>query len=84
MNGDNVTYFDTVGVQYILKEIYRKQTNIMTNIYGIQPYGSVMCGYFCIGFIAFLLNNKRLTDFTNLFYAESLKKNDKILLEYIQ
>ena len=56
----------------------------MTNIYRIQPYGSVMCGYFCIGFIAFLLNNKRLTDFTNLFYAESLKKNDKMLLEYIQ
>ena len=26
-----------------------------------------MCGYFPIGFTTFMLNNKTLTDFTNLF-----------------
>ena len=26
-----------------------------------------MCGYFCIGFIDFMLNGNSLTDFTNLF-----------------
>ena len=26
-----------------------------------------MCGYFCIGFIDFILAGKKLTDFMNLF-----------------
>ena len=26
-----------------------------------------MCGYFCIGFINFMLADKKLTDYTNLF-----------------
>ena len=26
-----------------------------------------MCGYFCIGFIDFMLAGKTLTEFTNLF-----------------
>ena len=27
--------------------------NIVTNIYRIQAYDSIMCGYFCMGFIYF-------------------------------
>ena len=38
-----------------------------TNIFRIQAYDSIMCGYFCIGFINFMLAGKTLTDFTNLF-----------------
>ena len=41
--------------------------NIITNIYRIQAYDSIMCGYFCIGFINFMFNGKCLTDYTNLF-----------------
>ena len=26
-----------------------------------------MCGYFCVGFIDFMLPGKKLTDYTNLF-----------------
>ena len=26
-----------------------------------------MCGYFCIGFIDFMLSAKKVTDYTNLF-----------------
>ena len=33
-----------------------------------------MRGYFCIGFIDFILNNKKLTDLANLFTPDSFKK----------
>ena len=41
-----------------------------------------MWGYFCIGFIDFIL--KGLTDFTNLFSWISFKNNDKIILKYVK
>ena len=41
-----------------------------------------MCGYFCIGFIDFMLEGKSLLDYTNLFYPNKYKKNDKITLKY--
>ena len=40
---------------------------LKANIYRIQTYDSIMCGYFCIRSIDFMLNSKRLADFTNLF-----------------
>ena len=43
-----------------------------------------MCGYFCILFIEYMLNNKTLTDFTNLFSPWNLKKNDEIIKRYFQ
>ena len=39
-----------------------------------------MRGYFCIGFIDFTLKAKSLTDFSNLFSPNNLKKNDDIIL----
>ena len=30
-------------------------------------FSEIMCGYFCIGFIDFMLVGKTLTDYTNLF-----------------
>ena len=50
--------------------------NIIKNIYRIQAYDSIMCGYFCIGFIDFMLNGKSLLDYTNLFFPNENKKND--------
>ena len=35
-----------------------------------------MCGYFCNGFIDFMLKDKSLTDFTNLFSPNDFKKNE--------
>ena len=42
-----------------------------------------MCGYFCIGFIDFMLAGKKLTDFTSLFSPYDFKKNDYIILRVI-
>ena len=33
-----------------------------------------MCGYYCIGFINYMLAGKTLTEFTNLFSPNNLKK----------
>ena len=43
-----------------------------------------MCGYFCIGFIDFMLKGKSLFDYTNLLFPNDYKKNDKIILKYFQ
>ena len=43
-----------------------------------------MSGYFCIGFIGFMLQGKSLLDYTNLFSPNKYEKNDKILLKYFQ
>ena len=65
MRNNNVTYFDSFGVEHILKEIktFVGNKNIKTNIFRIQAYDSVMCGYFCIGFADFMFAGKTLTDF---------------------
>ena len=56
----NVTYFDSFGVEHIPKKIIKFINNesIQTNIFGIQAYDSIICGYFCIGFINFMLEGK--------------------------
>ena len=48
--------------------------NIIPNIYKIQAYDSIMCGYFCIGFIDFMLKGKCLLDYTNLFSPMIMKR----------
>ena len=54
--------------------------NIITNIDRIQAYNSVMCGYFCVGFIDFMLKGKSLLEYTNLFSPNDYEKNEKITL----
>ena len=49
-----------------------------------QSYDSIMCRYFCIGFIDFILKSASLLEYTNLFSPDKYKKNDKILLKYFQ
>ena len=41
-----------------------------------------MCGYFCIGFIYFMLAGKTLTEFKNIFSPNNFKKNDDLTLNY--
>ena len=55
---------------------------ILTNIFRIQAFDSIMCGYFCIGFIDFMLAGKTLTEYTNLVLPNNFQKNDDITLNY--
>ena len=80
----DVTYFDSFGVEHIPKEIktFIKNKNITTNIFIIQAYDSIICGYFCIDFIDFMLAGKALTEYKNLFLQNNFKENDDIILNH--
>ena len=83
-NNNNVISFDSFGVEHIPKEIkeFVKNKNITANIFRIQANDSIMCRYFCIGFIDFMLAGKTLTEYKNLFSPNNFNKNDDIILNY--
>ena len=58
--------------------------NTITNIYRIEACNSIMCGYFCIIFINFMLRRKSLLYYKNSFFTNDYQKNDKIILKYFQ
>ena len=72
-----VVYFDSFGIEHIPKEIKHAIGNkeIKANIFRIQAYDSIVCGYFCIGFINYMFDSKSLIDFTSLFSPYDFKKN---------
>ena len=63
---NQIVYFDSFGVEHVPEEIkeFVGNKNIKANIFRIQTNDSVMCGYFCTGFIDFMLTSKKLTDYT--------------------
>ena len=76
VKNNDITYFDSFGIEHISKEIIKfiGRKNVIANIFRIQAYDSIMCGYFCIGFIDFMFKEKTLTEFTDLFYLMILRK----------
>ena len=88
VKNNDITNFDSFGVEHIPTEIIKfinrplQNKNVMTNIFRIQAYDSIMCRYFCIGFIDFMFKGKSLTDYTNLFSPNDFKKNDDTILKY--
>ena len=83
-------YFDSFGVEHIAKEIHKFIRNsdttnssslerIKSNIFRIHAYDSIMCRYFCIEFINYMLKGKTLLDYTNLFSPNDFKKNDRVI-----
>ena len=65
IDDSNVTYFDSLAVEHISKEIktFVVNKNITINIYKVQAYDSIMQGYFYIGLIDFRLKGKSLYKF---------------------
>ena len=83
VNGNIVIYLIAFGVnifQNKLKSLWEK--NIIAKMYRIQVYDSIMCGYFCIEFIDFMLKGKTSLHYANLFYPNKYEKNDIIILHY--
>ena len=58
-NNSNITYLDSFRVEHTPKDIKKfiGNKNIITNIYRIEAYNSIMFGYFCIEFIDLMLKN---------------------------
>ena len=78
VNGNNITYFDSLGLKHIPTEInnFIGNTNIMKNIYRIQAYDSVMCGHSHVWFVDSLLKGKSLLDSANLLSPNDYQKNN--------
>ena len=83
---NDVTYFDSFEVEHIPKKIRKFIGNkdFVINIYSVQAYDSIMCQYFCIGFIDFMIKGKSLLEYTNLFSSNKYEKNDKKILKSFQ
>ena len=81
VKANKVIYFDSFGIEHIPEEINKFIGNkkIKASIFRIQAYDSVMCGYFCIEFINYMLKGKKLLDYTNLFSPNDFKENDQII-----
>ena len=73
---NNVTYFDSFGVEHIPKEIkiFIDKSIVVANNFRIQAYDSIMCGYFCIWFIDFMLAGKTLTDLLIFLHQITLRR----------
>ena len=78
---ERTIYFDSFGIEHIPKEINKfiRNSDIKSNIFRIQTYDSIMCRYFCIEFINYMLKGKTLLDYTNLFSPNDFKKNHRVL-----
>ena len=85
-NISEIVYFDSFGIEHVPEEIkeFVGSKNIIANIFPVQANISVMCGYFCIGFIDFTPAGEKLTDFTSIFSPYDFKKNDKTILSYFK
>ena len=83
---NEVIYFDSFGVDHIPKEINRftGHKNIKANIFRILADNSIMCRYFCTGFIDFMLVGKTLIDYASLFSPYDIEENDNIIQIYFK
>ena len=83
---NEIVNFDSFGNEHVPEEIklFIGNKNIKANIYCVQANNSIMCGYFCIGFIDFMLAGKTLIDYTALFSPHDFDKNDQIILSYFK
>ena len=54
-NRNEVLYLNSFGVEHVPEEIkeFIRNKNTKANTFRVQENNSVMCGYFCIGFILY-------------------------------
>ena len=85
-NRNKTVYFDSFGVEHVPEEIknFIRHKNIISNIFRVQANNLVMGGYFCIGFIDFMLVGKKLSDYMSMSSPYDFEKNDGIILSYFK
>ena len=73
---NTAVYFDSFGIEYIPKELLNKEKDKSTaqNIFKAQDKDSIMCGFYCIAFIEYMLAWKILLHYTTFVFTEWLKK----------
>ena len=85
-NKSEIVYFDSFGVEHRSEEIkeFIGNKNIIANTFRLRANNSVMCEYFCIEFIDFMLAGKKLTDIISLFSSYDFEKNGIIIFSYFK
>ena len=53
-------------------------------MYRIQAYDSIICEYFCTGFIDFMIKDKSFFDYANLFSPSEYEKNNQVILKHLE
>ena len=83
VKANKVIFFDSFGIEHVREEINKFIGNkkIKASIFRIQAYDSIMCRYFCIEFINYMLKGKKLLDYTNLFSPNDFKENDRVIVQ---
>ena len=61
-----------------------KDKSITHSIFGIQDNKCIICQFYCIAFIEYMLAGKTLSDYTNLLSLNGFKKNDKIIYKFFK
>ena len=78
-----------IGFHYLLTklELYTFilwGKSITDNRYRIQDNESIMCRFYYIAFIEYMLAGKALLDYTNCFSPNNYRNNDKLLYKYFK
>ena len=78
--------FDSFGIEYIpQKALSEIKDNFVThNIIQIQSDDFIMCVFYRIALIGWILAGKALLDYTNIFFPNDYEKNDKIMHKYFK
>ena len=61
-----------------------KDKSITHNIFRIKDNESIMCGFYTIAFIEYMLAGKIFLHYINLFSPNEHKKNDKATYKYFK
>ena len=79
-------YFDCFGTECIGQEVLNKITgkSITHDIFRIQDDDFIICGFYCIAVIKYMLSGKSLIYYTYLFSHNNYKKNGMIINKYFK
>ena len=83
---EHIGFHYLFGMGYISKDLLSKikDKSITHNIFRIQDDDYIMCGFYCIAFIEYVLAGKTLLNYANSFSLNDYKKNDKIIYLYFK
>ena len=77
IHGNVAIYFDSFGIEYISQDVLnkiRQKSSITHNIFTIQNNESIICVFYCIAFIGYILAEKTLLGYTNLFFPNDYQR----------
>ena len=69
-------YFDSFRTNYIPQEVLKKikDKSITHSIFQVQSDDFIMCGFYYIAFIEYMIAGKTLLDYTSLFAPNDYQK----------